>query len=241
MVHAFFNPAQAATFNKMAPCKGSTFEVHYFGIHGPAATTRAILAISGADFKNVVPEDWVAVKTKTPFGVVPILKEISVDGKEIQIAETDAIERYLARKFGLLGRDAFEETVINTFISSTSMIAGPVLAKYFAAQDPESKAEIKAKIFKDSVQPWIAYHEQHLADNGSNGHYVGTTFSLADLQTAFLVKMVVGLWSDVISEGKNPALWKVKTNLEANAGYAAWTQTDSFKALDAMSKQLIGF
>jgi hypothetical protein len=81
MVHAFFNPAQAATFNEMAPRKDSTFEVHYFGIHGPAATTRAILAISGANFKSVVPDDWAAVKTKTPFGVVPILKEISVDGK----------------------------------------------------------------------------------------------------------------------------------------------------------------
>lgn len=131
--------------------------------------------------------------------------------------------------------------MINTFISSTSEIAGPVLAKYFAAQDADSKTEIKAKIFKDSVQPWIAYHEQHLADNGSDGHYVGATFSLADLQTAFLVKMVVGLWGDVISESKNPALWKVKTNLEANSGYAVWTQTDSFKALDAMSKQLIDF
>lgn len=132
--------------------------------------------------------------------------------------------------------------MINTFISSTSDIAGPVLAKYFTAQDPDSKVEIKAKIFKDSVQPWIVYHEQYLADNGSNGHYVGTTFSLADLQTAFLIKMVVGLWgTDVISESKNLALWKVKTNLEANSGYAAWTQTDSFKALDAMSKQLIGF
>ncbi|KAG0021315.1 hypothetical protein BGZ81_008945 [Podila clonocystis] len=241
MVHAFFNPAQAATFNEMAPRKDSTFEVHYFGIHGPAATTRAILAISGANFKSVVPDDWAAVKTKTPFGVVPILKEISVDGKEIQIAETDSIERYLARKFGLLGSNAFEGTVINTFISSTSEIAGPVLAKYFMAQDPDSKTEIKAKIFKESVQPWITYHEQYLSDNGSNGHYVGTAFSLADLQTAFLVKMVIGLWGDVISESNNPALWKVKATLEANPGYVAWTQTESFMALDAMSKQLVGF
>lgn len=81
MVHAFFNPTQAATFNEVAPRKDSTFEVSYFGIHGLAHTVRTILAVSGAKFTSYVPEDWASEKPKKPFGVIPTLKETSVDGK----------------------------------------------------------------------------------------------------------------------------------------------------------------
>ncbi|KAG0291273.1 hypothetical protein BGZ97_005941, partial [Linnemannia gamsii] len=112
MVHAFFNPAQAAAFNALATKRDSTFEVKYFDIHGLAHITRLLLAISGQKFKSTNPADWAAEKPLAPFGHMPLLIETSADGKTtLQIAESDAIERYLARKLGLLGSDAFEEVL----------------------------------------------------------------------------------------------------------------------------------
>ncbi|KAG0331274.1 Glutathione S-transferase S1 [Podila horticola] len=242
MVHAFFNPTQAATFNEVAPRKDSTFEVSYFGIHGLAHTVRTILAVSGAKFTSYVPEDWASEKPKKPFGVIPTLKETSVDGKVIEIAEGDAIARYLSRKFGYMGTNAFEETVINQFVSSTHGAANTIFAKYFGAKDPEAKAEAKSKLLTDTVQPWMRIHEQHLADNGSNGHYVGSALSLADISTAVLVGMINGLFgADTITAEKNPALMKVQTNVVSAPSFVAWTQTDSFKTLAAANKERLGF
>ncbi|KAF9336593.1 hypothetical protein BG006_008054 [Podila minutissima] len=242
MVHAFFNPAQAATFNEVAPRKDSTFEVSYFGIHGLAHVVRTTLAVSGAKFTSYVPEDWASEKPKKPFGVMPTLKETSVDGKVVEIAEGDAIARYLARKFGYMGTNAFEETVINQFVSSTNSVANSIFLKYFSAKDPEAKAEVKSKLLTDTIQPWMRNHEQHLADNGSNGHYLGSTLSLADIVTAVQISMINGLFgADTITEEKNPALVKVQTSVLSTPSYIAWTQTDSFKTLAAANKERIGF
>ncbi|KAG0336063.1 Glutathione S-transferase S1 [Podila humilis] len=241
MVHTFFDPAQAATFNELAPRKDSTFEVTYFGMHGLGNTIRTILAVSGAKFKNVVPADWAAEKPKTPFGVMPLLKEIGANGKSIQVAENDAICRYLSRKFDLLGSNAFEETLINTFISSNQGL-GMAIMKVFGAKDEESKAQIKATALESSILPWIKYHEQHLADNGSNGHYVGNKLSYADIQVAGLIYMVNGIWgADTISAKNGSSLLKVKANIESIPSFVAWTQTDDFKAFAAANKARAGF
>ncbi|KAG0076863.1 hypothetical protein BGZ92_002215, partial [Podila epicladia] len=148
----------------------------------------------------------------------------------IEIAEGDAIARYLARKFGYMGTNAFEETVINQFVSSTNSVANL------------AKAEVKSKLLTDTIQPWMRNHEQHLADNGSNGHYLGSALSLADIVTAVQIGMINGLFgADTITEEKNPALVKVQTNVLSTPSYVAWTQTDSFKTLAAANKERLGF
>ncbi|KAG0021314.1 Glutathione S-transferase S1 [Podila clonocystis] len=241
MVHAYFNPEQAALFDEMVARKDTTFEVHYYGIHGLASSIRTVLAAVGATFTSVVPADWAAAKAESPFGLFPTLTETSPDGKKIHIAETDAIMRYLCRKFGLLGRNLFEETVINTFTSSTNHILGTDLAKYFTTTDPDARAAIKEKLLNESIKNWLEFHERYLRDNGSNGHYVGSTLSFADVQTAHLIKMVNGLYGEVVSEEKYPALWKVHTTLEAILSYRAWTQTESYKQLSDKNKEILGF
>ncbi|KAF8930181.1 hypothetical protein BGZ52_001328 [Haplosporangium bisporale] len=242
MAHAYFNPDQTALFGEMVARKDTTFEVEYYGLHGLASPVRTILAACGAAFTSVVPEDWASAKAKSPFGVFPILTETAPDGKKIHIAETDAIVRYLGRKYGLLGRNVFEETVINTFASSNNHLLQRELAKWFTTKDPEARAVLKEKLFNESIKHWLEFHEKYLRDNGSNGHYVGSTMSIADVLTVNLINIVVGIYGgDVVTEAKTPALWKVKTTLEAIPSYAAWTQTESFKAISARNKEVLGF
>ncbi|KAG0336062.1 hypothetical protein BG004_008213 [Podila humilis] len=241
MVHAFFNPAQAATFNELALRKDSTFEVTYFGIHGFGSNARTILALHGAKFESHVPEDWASLKPKTPFGVMPTLKETGVNGQSIEIAESAAINRYLARKFGLLGDNAFEETLINTFVSS---ISGATVAtvKVFAKMEPEALAQLKTTILESNILPWAKYHEQHLAANGSNGHHVGNKLSLADVEAKTLIEMINGLFgNDTITAEKYPALYKVKADIVNHPAFVAWSKTDAYKALDAGNKATLGY
>lgn len=160
----------------------------------------------------------------------------------IEIAESDAIARYLSRKFGYLGSNIFEETVIDQFVSSSRSVPSVIFTKYFDAKTPEAKAEVMTKLMTDTIEPWMRYHEQHLADNGSNGHYVGATMSLADITTAGVVSVVNGLWSaDIITKEKSPALWKVYSNVVSTPSYVAWTQTESFKTLAAGNVKALGY
>ncbi|KAG0336064.1 Glutathione S-transferase S1 [Podila humilis] len=241
MAHPYFDLEQTSTFLDLAPRKDSSFEVHYFGLHGFAYEIRTILAISGAKFENVFPVDWIADKAKTPFGVLPILKEIGYNGKAIQVAENHTICRYLSRKFNLLGTNLFEETLIDSFFTSTQTSFVNV-CKIYDPMSPEAKADLKISLFEKTVQPWIEHHERHLVGNGTNGHYVGNKLSLADIKTVTMILTVNGLWgADTITADKSPGLIKVKTTLEAIPAYAAWTQTEIFKTLSAANKLRSGF
>ncbi|KAG9323298.1 hypothetical protein KVV02_002277 [Mortierella alpina] len=243
MVHAFFDPAQAAAFDAAASKKDSQFEVRYFALHGLGNLTRVLLASSGAKFKftNVDPEDWPAVKPEAPFGVMPLLKETTSDGKVIQVAESDAIERYLAKRFGYSGDNLFEETVINTFVASDNDIMHRIFIP-IQVKDPEQKAEVKERIFTNDVANWIKNHELHLKNNGSNGHYVGNKHTLADFKTAQLIEMILGMsGQDLISEKLTPALFKVKAMVDKIPSLAAWRATDEFKVLAEKNKARLGY
>ncbi|KAF9913735.1 hypothetical protein FBU30_003061, partial [Linnemannia zychae] len=121
--HPFFDPAQAAAFDALARQTDSTFTLRYFHVHGQGSVIRTLIAIGSGtvNLTNIHTEDWPTYKEITPFGVMPLLTETSADGKtSLQIAESDAIERYLARKFGLYGNgSAFEGVLVNSFAHSS--------------------------------------------------------------------------------------------------------------------------
>ncbi|GJJ76152.1 hypothetical protein EMPS_08511 [Entomortierella parvispora] len=255
MVHAYFSPDQAESYNHLVSRTDSKFEVQYFGWHALGGTTRYILAIGGANFKSITPAEgtWgTEHKAKAPFGYMPLLRETSPDGKyTLLISESDAIERYLSHKFGLLGKNGYEELIINQFVSSNNAMAMNLFLRYFSILDNEEfKAANKAKLLGGTIPSWIAAHEKHLCENTAavakglkdgNGHYVGETFSLADVKTPALVDMIrVISGDDMVSKEKTPALWKVKETMEASPSVKAWKATPEFKEISERNFQLIG-
>jgi len=256
MVHAYFNSENAEAFKAVSTKTDSKFEIFYFGLHGLAFTTRTILAISGADFKTTAPAEgtWVPkYKPLTPFGVMPVLRETSADGKHVlNLSESDAIDRYLSRKFGYLGQNAYEEMIINSFVSSSQSISFAIVQKYLTIRDnPELKAENKTKLLAGPVPDWIRYHETHLSENEAavrkgekhgNGHYVGESFSMADVKTLFVMNLIRGMTGDdLITKEKTPALWKVKENIEAKESHKAWAATEDYKAISEQNLKVLGF
>ncbi|KAG0041310.1 hypothetical protein BGZ89_007531, partial [Linnemannia elongata] len=160
----------------------------------------------------------------------------------IQIAESDAIERYLARKFGLLGSDAFEEVLVNTFVSNNHSLVNAFAGKYFAVKDPELKAANMELLITNNIAPWIKYHEQHLAANGSKGHYVGNKVSLADVTTDLLLGLIQGVTGEeLVSKSKTPAMWEVREKMNKIKGLSAWKQTKEFKTLSEKNFAALGF
>ncbi|KAF9904513.1 hypothetical protein EC991_002621 [Linnemannia zychae] len=246
MVHPYFDPAQAAAFNALATKTDSTFQIKYFRIHGLGAISRTIIVIGTgghSQLTNTFEDDWSEYKPTTPFGLLPLLTETSADGKtKLQIAESDSIERYLARKFGLFGNDAFEEVLVNTFASHTVSLISQIFSKYSVSEDPQVRAAAKGPLVSDHIAPWIKYHEKHLQANGANGHYVGNKVTLADIKTDYVITMIQGVTGEeLISESKTPAIWKVRQEMDKIKSVAAWKASEEYKVLSKENDALLGY
>ena len=112
-------------------------------------------------------------KKSTLFGVLPNLFETTLTGEVIEVAESEAIENYLSRKFNLLGNDAFDEMKVRAFCSSIQSASNFLLIKVAGIKDPEVKATMRTQFIDMIVPRFVTYHERHLEANGRNGHYVG--------------------------------------------------------------------
>ncbi|KAF9908659.1 Glutathione S-transferase S1 [Linnemannia zychae] len=247
MVHPFFNPAQAAAFDALASKTDSNFQVRYFHLHGQGGMCRTLVVVGTgghSQLTNVHEGDWAEYKPTTPFGVMPLLTETSADGKtKIQIAESDAIERYLARKFGLFGNGSvFEKVLVNTFANNTQGLIYEIFGKFSLVEDAEVKAANKGPLIADHIVRWIKHHEEHLQANGANGHYVGNKVTLADVKTDYVISMIQGVsGEELVSKSKTPAIWKVREEMDKVEGIAAWKASEEYKSLDKENFEFLAY
>ncbi|KAF9396676.1 hypothetical protein BGZ94_006470, partial [Podila epigama] len=114
----------------------NSLKLFYFDLHGHAATARALMAYADADWKEHWPSDWYNLeKPLTMFGSLPIHYEVSsaTNGKSIVVehAEAMAIELRLARKFNLVGTNAFEDSQTLSVYSNSRALRHRLEDAYF--------------------------------------------------------------------------------------------------------------
>ncbi|KAJ3219827.1 hypothetical protein HDU67_009015 [Dinochytrium kinnereticum] len=161
----------------------ASFSLLYFKVRGRAELTRLILEFAGATWEEAHPA-WPLEKPRTPYGQLPVLVELR-DGKQtMQLAQSHAIERYLARKFGLVPEDpvkaAFADSVFEAYNDLNE------LWKKVERAGEDVKESLSSTFFSTTFPNFARFHEPLLEQNGRNGLYVGDKITLADLQ-AFLV------------------------------------------------------
>jgi len=129
-----------------------------------------------ADFEDarLDRDQWMEMKGRTPFGQVPVLE---VDG--VQLAQSQAIGRYVARLNGMAGKDDMEQAFADMHVDHVKdlMIAG---RHSYTEKDPEKQKEFNAKYVADVLAPTIKKLEETLAKNGS-GYLIGSDITWADL------------------------------------------------------------
>ncbi|KAF9198050.1 Glutathione S-transferase S1 [Haplosporangium sp. Z 27] len=218
----------------------ASYALEYFSVTGAASVARDILAYGEADWEDKHPASW--AEPKAPFGVLPVLHIRTADGVEFKLAETVVIDHYLAKKFGLLGNNEWEEQQIKVFHSSSlflrERLASRVIWNYKNIMDKTTET-----FLTKTLPVWIETHTAHLKDNGSNGHYVGNRLSLADLQTANTIDMIAIQYKgqemvDLIKQ--SPEIWKVKEAVDNEPKLQKWRQSEEYKTLIKQSLVLYG-
>nr|AYN44546.1 glutathione S-transferase S7-1 [Brachionus koreanus] len=162
--HNFYN-----FFNRIKP----TYKFTYFDIKFRGEFIRFILSYAGANFEDnrIKPEDWPALKPNTPFGQLPVL-EIKRGSQVTEIAQSQAIARYLAAEFNLDGRNKLENGLIDMYGAQL----GDLFNAYGSAINNNQTESFFNQIWPQNFQ----FFEDRMAFN-KNGFLVGKRLSWADI------------------------------------------------------------
>ncbi|XP_012268124.1 glutathione S-transferase-like [Athalia rosae] len=151
-----------------------TYKLTYFPVKGLGETIRFLLSYGGVEFEDArfQIEDWPKLKPSTPFGQVPVLE---VDGKKIH--QSQAISRYLAKQFGLAGKDDWEALEIDATVATIDDLRAKIAAWHYETIESAKEAKYEP-LFKEIIPFYLERLDAQVKANG--GWFVGSALSWAD-------------------------------------------------------------
>ncbi len=183
----------ASTESTAAP----TYELSYFDGRGLAETTRLLFAVGNQPFEDfrfpIKVIDWGTYQfernefdaakkegmLKKSLGKVPFLR---TDG--IVIPQSKAIERFVARRLGLMGASDTDAALIDAFCEHLRDVTA--MYQPFRKLEGDTKAVQMAKFFTEALPERFQEMEASLEDE--QPWIVGSTISLADISLFSLVQ-----------------------------------------------------
>ncbi|RUS80467.1 hypothetical protein EGW08_011783 [Elysia chlorotica] len=155
----------------------STIRLIYFPRAGRAEAIRLVLAAAGKAYDEVTVtlDQWQQMKPTTPCGTLPI---VEVDGK--RFGQSRAIASFLAREFGLHGKQGLDALKIDQTAQVAEDFILEFASKYFYEEEPEKKAA-GAKILKEETAPkYLGFFEKFVQEEGT-GFISGSEMTLGDI------------------------------------------------------------
>lgn len=156
--------------------------ITYWNSPGRAEVARLLLVDAGVDYDWNVITDWptqkaaLAAAGKIPYGQVPLYEEPG----GVAIVQSQAINRYLARKHGYNGSNEQEATQIDVVNEGVGDLVTKLVEITYRAEESK-KAELQAAAVRDWLPNQLTIFANFLEKNGSNGFLVGNKPSYADI------------------------------------------------------------
>ncbi|VDI50960.1 prostaglandin-H2 D-isomerase / glutathione transferase [Mytilus galloprovincialis] len=168
----------------------AVYKLTYFNLRARGEVSRLLFAAAGKEYEDcrITFEEWPSIKPTTPLGQVPVL---SVNGK--LIPQSRAIERYLAREFGLYGKTNMENTMCDIIIDTIHCDVRPELRKYIFEKDEAKKTDISKHLAEEVLHKFMLFIEKTLKENGGN-YLVGNDLTWADLAVFDFTQEVLAVW-----------------------------------------------
>ncbi|XP_063977327.1 uncharacterized protein LOC135162608 [Diachasmimorpha longicaudata] len=158
-----------------------TYKVIYFPVKALAEPIRFLLSYGGVDFQDERFDraNWPTIKPTMPFGQTPVLE---VDGKKIH--QSTAICRYLAKQFGLAGKDDWENLEIDAAVDTIHDLRLKIGA-YSYETNEAAKEQKRGPLFDEVVPFYLERLDAQVKKNG--GYFVNGKLTLADIVFAGLL------------------------------------------------------
>lgn len=189
-------------------------KLHYFKGRGRAETTRWMLAINQIAFENVAietPQDLAALRAagKLPFDQMPLLE---ING--LNLSQSSAMIRYLARLGGLYGDDDNDAVWCDMIVGAVADFAEAPMQAAFQATDEIARATLRTRFSKFGPR-----FEARLADNGA-GSCVGAGLSFADVVLAEALSGYLDWCPDILADA--PLLDALHQRVISEPGIASY-------------------
>ena len=195
----------------------STYKLHYFNGRGRAETSRLLFTAAGQKFEDVryEPNEWPSHKSEMPLGQVPVLE---VDG--VKLFQSIAIARFLAKRFGLYGKDEFQQAHVDAVVD-TNIDLMLKFSPIFTEQDENKKKTEIAKFFADELPKHLRNLEtvaKSYSDGGS--FFVGNQLTWCDLEVYNMLEYILQIDANVLQS--YPWLYKNRQEVEKQPKIATY-------------------
>ncbi|XP_052071714.1 glutathione S-transferase 1-like [Mytilus californianus] len=166
------------------------YKLTYFNLKGRGELCRLLFVLADKKYEDhrFEREEWKVLKPSMPLGQVPVM---TVGGT--QIPQSGAIIRYLAREFGLYGKNNMEITMVDVIIETIDE-ARSEFVKWIKEEDAAKKVEISKKLKEEVFPKFITFVEKMLSDNGGQ-FLVGSEVTLADVAVFDVISRISDMWS----------------------------------------------
>lgn len=166
-----------------------------------------------------VTSNWSELKPTTMFGQMPIFK----DG-DFELAQSNAILRYLARKLGLYGSNDQEAALIDALNDHQEDVRQSYIRLIYR------EYETGKDTFLADLPKSLVYFEKLLTKNhGGDGYFVGSKISFADYTIFDLLDNLLVLSPAALDTF--PKLKAFHGRIAARPKIAAFRATEEFKQL----------
>jgi glutathione S-transferase len=156
-----------------------------------AEVSRVLFTLGDQPFEDVHIsfEDWPNQKSAQIFEQIPVL-EIVENGQTVRLAQSNTVERYLANKFGLFGKNDLERAqidMINEQVRDLHLLFVDIYSTlYYKKPGYVLKAVELDKALTEFVPASLKLierlYEKNQAATGGSGFLVGSEISYADVK-----------------------------------------------------------
>ncbi|KAI0988411.1 hypothetical protein GJ496_003259 [Pomphorhynchus laevis] len=190
------------------------YRLVYFDVKGRGEAIRLLFSAANVDFEDVRvnPDEWKEIKDSTPTGLLPLLE---VDDKKLP--ESDAILRYLARKFKLEGSNELEWAAADAIVCCIFDMLTKIPLVYRGKDENEKNEAMEA--MKTTDIPLGIKRISSLKELYGKGDYlVGYGLSYADIALYSVINIIHDFLQIEVELPEN--LKSLKKAVESNPGIA---------------------
>ena len=176
----------------------------YFPVGGRAAPIRNAFKIAKVDFvdEHVSFEQFREEKEKGTytFGAVPV-----VFIGDVQVTQSNAILRWIGKQGGNLYPTDLQEALFVDEVLGVGEDFYGMIGPTVREQDPEKRLAMRKELVEGKLKSYLGGLNKLAERNGSNGYFVGSSGTIADLKINAILNwfasgMLDGIPKDIASE-----------------------------------------
>lgn len=171
------------------------YKLTYFDFRALAEPARLVFALKGVEYEDnrIARDNWPQHKANYPWGSLPVLEE---GGK--MLAQSNAILRYLGKKYNLVGDNDFETAQVDELLEAMVDLRKESFSAVME-KDEAKKATLVETVKKETYPKYLKRFSEILEKNGGK-YFVGKNITVADINIANYLQIFSEVFEGILND-----------------------------------------